>query len=259
MANMNTLFRKGYLLAGVIMAANMLVVNEVKAMIPENENNTNNKTSDFIKTTKGQELLRINTDPNYFKKKASETQFVQFFLDKVLSYENYINLIGGAVFSGANNYFKLWDYNPRSYWKLGCLGWRSGRLIKGIFQFDTNLNLGRGGFWTILGFISIISNEKQKTVAMYVAYKAKLKGLINEVIIAAYLFITFLQGLVSAPLTVHIAKFDFSISLSIDSIIWEFVRLICWREPSKVRLKERDNFFLKGNYKDISLLNDKKN
>ena len=32
MANMNTLFRKGYLLAGVIMAANMFVVNEVKAM-----------------------------------------------------------------------------------------------------------------------------------------------------------------------------------------------------------------------------------
>ena len=32
MANMNALFRKGYLLAGVIMAANMFVVNEVKAM-----------------------------------------------------------------------------------------------------------------------------------------------------------------------------------------------------------------------------------
>ena len=32
MAKVNTLFRKGYLLAGVIMAANMFVVNEVKAM-----------------------------------------------------------------------------------------------------------------------------------------------------------------------------------------------------------------------------------
>ena len=181
MAKVNTLFRKGYLLAGVMMAANMLVVNEVKAMIPENENNTNNKTSDFIKTTKGQELLRINTDPNYFKKKASETQFVQFFLDKVLSYENIINLIGGTAFSVANNYLKLWNYDAGRYREFGCFGWRSGRLIKGIFQFDINLNLGRGGFWTILGFISIISNEKQKTVAMYVAYKAKLKGLINEV------------------------------------------------------------------------------
>jgi hypothetical protein len=29
---MNTLFRKGYLLAGVVMAANMFVVNEVRAM-----------------------------------------------------------------------------------------------------------------------------------------------------------------------------------------------------------------------------------
>ena len=32
MAKVSTLFRKGYLLAGVIMAANMFVVNEVKAM-----------------------------------------------------------------------------------------------------------------------------------------------------------------------------------------------------------------------------------
>ena len=32
MASINTLFRKGYLLAGVIVAANMFVVNEMKAM-----------------------------------------------------------------------------------------------------------------------------------------------------------------------------------------------------------------------------------
>ena len=36
MANMNTLFRKGYLLAGVVMAANMFIVNEVRAMEENN-------------------------------------------------------------------------------------------------------------------------------------------------------------------------------------------------------------------------------
>ena len=39
MAKVNTLFRKGYLLAGVIMAANMFVLNDMKAMDENNENN----------------------------------------------------------------------------------------------------------------------------------------------------------------------------------------------------------------------------
>ena len=40
---MNALFKKGYLLAGVIMAANMFAVNEVKAMnLPSISPNNNN-------------------------------------------------------------------------------------------------------------------------------------------------------------------------------------------------------------------------
>ena len=45
MANMNILFRKGYLLAGVMMAANMFVVNEVRAM-DQLENDVNSETEE---------------------------------------------------------------------------------------------------------------------------------------------------------------------------------------------------------------------
>ena len=40
MANMDTLFREVYLLVGVIMAANIFVVNEVRAMNQQNVNET---------------------------------------------------------------------------------------------------------------------------------------------------------------------------------------------------------------------------
>ena len=38
MAKVNTLIRKGYLLAGVMMAANIFVVNEMKAMENDEKN-----------------------------------------------------------------------------------------------------------------------------------------------------------------------------------------------------------------------------
>ena len=144
----------------------------------------------------------------------------------VLTYENYINLIEEAVFSGLNNYFKWLDYNPGWYWQFGCLGWRSKRFLYGVLQFEFNFNLGRGAFWTIIGIIvDIIFNVQAKTtVAMYVATKAKSDGLIPE---AAYFFVTLFQGLISTPLTVHIAKFDFHISFSIDSLLWKFARKRC--------------------------------
>ena len=123
MAKVNTLFRKGYLLAGVVMAANMLVVNEAIAMKEENKEN----------------------------EKSTFPQVLDKASGFVLSWENAINLTGGVVLSGINNYLKWWDYNPGKYSRLGCLGWRSGRHIKDIFQIGINLNLGRGILWLIPG------------------------------------------------------------------------------------------------------------
>ena len=220
MANMNALFRKGYLLAGVMMATNMFAVNEMRAMKEkyiEQEGNEEDNDKD-----------------------ASSLESV---LNFVLSRENTINLIGGTVSSVANNYLKLWDYNAGGYLNLriGCLGWRFKRLLNDIFQFDINLNIGRGCFWAILSAIGIFcecvdKNKKSpKTVAMYVVQNVKTE------VGKTYFFITFLQELISAPLTVHIAKFDFSISLSIDSIIWEIVRQVCWKKHPSEKKKDKEN------------------
>ena len=246
---MNTLFRKGYLLAGVIMTANMFAVNDVRAstnpsvnvnqqsleqQYPPVQNPLGNTNNDNEK----------NDDNTITVEKSNKKK--QSPLDKFLSGENYFNLFGTLALSGVNNYFKWWDYNAGGYLNLriGCLGWRTKKFFDTV-QLDFNLNLGRGALWTILDFISLCFRGEQKTVAMYVEHKAKLNKLTKEARLAAYFFITFLQGLISAPLTVHIAKFDFSISLSIDSILWEIVRQVCWKKhPSDiVNLEESYIFF----------------
>ena len=243
MVKVSTLIRKGYLLAGVLMAANMFVVNEVKAS--SETKNLNNKEKKKKKYIIDSDEKSITKD---VKIEGEENKKKQGPLYKLLSGENYFNLFGTLALSCANNYFKWWDYNAGGYLKLriGCLGWRTKKFFDTV-QLDFNLNLGRGALWTILDFISLCFRGEQKTVAMYVEHKAKLNKLTKEARLAAYFFITFLQGLISAPLTVHIAKFDFSISLSIDSILWEIVRQVCWKKhPSEediVNLEESYIFF----------------
>jgi len=210
MANMNTLFRKGYLLAGVMMAANMFVVNEVKAM---EEGNTGNPFSSELQRNpnSGSELnnnstntegyKRINTTESENLDVTDEDQYAPSILDRLLYRllfrENIINFIGGVVFSGFNNYLKLWDYNPGGYWKIGCLGWRSGRLIKDIFQFDINLNLGRGVLWTTFFWLNYPTMPKIRIIARLIV------------------------EFISIPLAIHIHGFDISIAL--DSILFGLV------------------------------------
>ena len=214
MANMNVLFKKGYLLAGVMMAANMFVVNKVKAMEDE-------------------KLIDIKNIKKEVKDKDKEGEKsgVQNILNKVLSWENTINLIGGAAFSVANNYFKWWDYNPGSYWKLGCLGWRSGRHIKDIFQIGINLNLGRGILWLIPGtynYIKSCTAEEAKSTAYIIPlYFSSLVAdrvsnkIFNDNKLAftiALIGFFLIQGFVSVPLAIHIS--NFSIAVSLDSMLW---------------------------------------
>ena len=207
MANMSTLFKKGYLLAGVIMAANMFIVNDVKAMEEDNEFNN---------------IKREEENKNALSLEGV-LNFVDWVSYHVLSYENTINLIGGAVFSGANNYLKWWDYNPGKYSKLGCFGWRTKKLF-GMLQLEGNLNIGRGISWLIPGAYNVIkffikNKENDDYVkCLHVSYLVadfiSKKGIIT--IIGFFL----LQGFVSIPLTFHLSKFNFSISISLDSIIW---------------------------------------
>ena len=202
MANMNTLFRKGYLLAGVVMAANMFVVNEVRAM--KTNDNEKGKKVDLI-DEKEVDLINKKKKGKKKGKKSGE----QGFFDKVLYYENTINLIGGTVSSVANNYFKLWDYNPGWYRQFGCLGWRSKRFLSGVLQFEVNFNLGRGAFWAIPNIIKLIMIKRSKD--------GKKNDNFSWV---GFFFSDILRGFTSMPLTFHISKFNFSISISLDSIIW---------------------------------------
>ena len=211
MASINTLFRKGYLLAGVIMAANIFAVNEMKAMDKDQLNNQILQDLDAPSIYPSYNDSNINQNFQGINIKgenhdSSGTQYVQLFLKKLLS-QNGLNLIGGAVFSVANNYLKLWDYNPRWYRQFGCVGWRSKRFLNGVLQFEANFNLGRGIGWSIPNIILLIrvkrSRENGESVTIYWS---------------RFFFSTILRGFTSMPLTFHIS--NFSISVSLDSIIW---------------------------------------
>ena len=229
MANMNTLFRKGYLLAGVVMAANMFAVNEVKA-------SENNKEKENITPNDNGKLIPVedSNELDYFNKKYENASFlIKGVLYRVLSSENYINLIGGVISSVANNYFKWWDYNPGGYLNLriGCLGWRSKKLFD-IVQVGINLNLGSGVFWLIAGiidfFIPYKYRENKILDIMCTSFNVRMIIFINfksEIITTLSLIsqtaVFLLQGFVSVPLAIHIS--NFSISISLDSIIWAVI------------------------------------
>jgi len=182
MANMNTLIRKVYLLAGVMMAANMFIANEMKASAKEGNEENN--------------IEYINDK----EKIEGERSGVHGFLGR-LSKEKAVILFGGLIFSVANNYFKWWSYDSGTYCEFGCVGWRSKRLLNDIFQFDINLNIGRGISWSILGyFIHYVVPKRNK----------KREAVFHPLIV--------IQGFVSVPLAIHMS--NFSISISLDSIIW---------------------------------------
>jgi len=229
MANMNTLFKKGYLLAGVVMAANMFVANEIKASNSKNNEEDNPET---LQVDLNQQLLdkqnqqMENHDETMIKNKKGQKK-KQSPLDKLLSLENYFNLFGTLALSGANNYFKWLDYNAGSYCNLriGCLGWRSKKLFD-IVQIDINLNLWRGIGWSIPHFIKFRRSLTKAQIQDNTEIKqneegGEIKSVSNASPWVSFLFKGILRGFVSIPLTLHIS--NFSISISFDSIIWEFV------------------------------------
>ena len=261
MAKVNTLIRKGYLFAGVIMAVNMFVVNEVKAMknISEKTKDANPMSMESgnnsipISDKKNEKYIKLQEEeingegPTNIKRKKfmSGTRSRQNFLDKVLSHENIFNLIGGLVFSVANSYLKWCDYNPGGYWNLrfGCLGLRSKRFLNGMLQFEGNLNLERGAFWSFFHIINLILKRKSKRIKKDVDFSW-----------GSFLFRDILRGFISAPLTFHIATFNLSISISIDSIIWIGICKILEQKPKKEMTSN-----MKGEHEIINDNNKEKN
>ena len=233
MANINTLFKKGYLLAGVIMAANIFVGNEMKAMDKEKKGET---SLEDINNT-------ISPIANIISKDITRP---------ILYWENYFNFFGTLALSGFNNYFKWYDYDAGSYFKLGCLGWRFKRLLNDIFQFEGNFNLCRGISWGFLGFwflfvqkctsarvkknlssivisslfFLIINNENRQEQLIIVEMKNQ------DYIRCIAFFLLILQGFVSIPMTFHFSIF--SISISLDAILWELVTI--WARKKKEKL-----------------------
>ena len=167
MANMNTFFKKGYLLAGVVMAANMFAVNEIKASSPNPSVNVNQQSLEQQYTSVQNPFGNTNDD----SKKNDDNIILdekdhkkkQGPLDKLLSLENYFNFFGTLALSGANNYFKWWDYNAGGYCtlRIGCLGYRTKQFFD-IVQLDFNLNLGRGALWLIPGIFGFMQYRKKE-------------------------------------------------------------------------------------------------
>ena len=217
---MNTLFRKGYLLAGVMMATNMFVVNETKAM--EQVRRRNNNPINVGEST----FIEDNHE------NASWKQFVRFYSAVVLYYENAITFFAMLIASGLNNYFKYWKYTAGKFRQPSYFGYRTKRFLNGILQFEVSLNVGKGMPWLIYGIFGLIDYIKLEEYTIILNSTA---GLIMLKILKAvhrenrasfgvfYSIISLLQGFVYMPLTFHI--FNFSISISLDAILWEFVAI----------------------------------
>ena len=121
MVKVNALFREMYLLTGVLMAANMFVVNEVMAMeqVRRRNNNPINEST----------LIEDN-DEN-----ASWKEFVRVYLSFLLYYENAGNFLGMLIASGLNNYFKCWKYAAGKFRQPGYLGYRTKKSQRCLKSF----------------------------------------------------------------------------------------------------------------------------
>ena len=161
MAKVNTLIREGYLLAVVVIVANMFVGNEMKAMnkdkkdeillekvnnMPEPPTNTNpdvniqkNKILQEKDKTTEQKIRIKNAFP------IGPCKYIGF----LLQWENTINLVGGALFTLANGLYNFYENKPSFYFDGLFAGWNSNPFARGYLQFCPNINLGRGILWLV--------------------------------------------------------------------------------------------------------------
>ena len=140
--------------------------------------------------------------------------------------------------SGLNNYFKCWKYAAGKFRQPGYFGYRTKKFLNGILQFEVSLIVGKGIPWLIPGIFGLIDYIKLEEYTIIFNSTAglimlKTVNMDNKTSFGVFYSIIFLlQGFVYMPLTFHI--FNFSISISLDSIIWELVAI--WARIKRKRI-----------------------
>ena len=270
-----TLIRKGYLLAGVVMAANMFVVNEVKAMKDENK-------KEEKKDTDSPDLIKDNTEENNVQTEQKIEIENSFYIGPckyigfLLQWENTINLVGGALFTFANGLYNFYEDKPSFYFDGLFAGWNSIPFARGYLQFCPNINLGRGIFWLVIYYAqtslmrtfrtiikeNLVGKEVRENFASFFAdhYLSCLFGEYTPFFIANKLvknmkgnnekkyknydfiksLLRIVQNFVSVPLIIHLTS-RFSISIAFDSIMWMVVTHFVINDKSKKTMKKWKN------------------
>lgn len=264
MASVNMVIRKGYLLAEVVMAANMLVVNEMKAMKEEtNENNEekNQNNKQFDEVGDGE---KINID-FYFAK----CEYIGF----LTMWKNTINLVGEALFTFANGLYNFYDNKPSFYFDYYFAGWNSNPFAKGYLQFCPNINFGRGIFWLVMGYLTTYllnsyceeirngttnKNARHNVTAYFITFKdytpwaigSKLCNIMQmegNNLYFIYHFIRLLQNFVSIPLIINFTS-KFTISIAFDSIIWIVMSHFTKKGKNTKKYRNKLKIFIKARF-----------
>ena len=274
----NTLFKKVYFLAGVVMAANMFIVNEMRAM--EENNMTAPPTTDTNPelNIQNKEILQ-EKDKNTEQKIEIENSFYIGpckYIGFMLQWGNTINLIGGAIFTFANGLYNFYENKPSFYFDWLFAGWNSNPFAKGYLQFCPNINLGRGIFWLVIYYAqtkimrtfrtiikeNLVYKEVNENFASFFAdhYLSYLFGEYTPFFIANKLvknmkgsnekkyknyefiriLLRLLQNFVSVPLIIHLTS-KFTISIAFDSIMWMVVTHFVISDKSKKTMKDWKN------------------
>ena len=257
MVKVNTLFRKGYLLAGVLMAANMFVVNEVKASEdPSEKKKEEEKDTDSQKDNTEEDNVqteqKIEIENSFY---IGPCKYIGF----LLQWENTINLVGGALFTLANGLYNFYENKPSFYFDGLFAGWNSNPFARGYLQFCPNINLGRGILWLVTYYAQTLlmplycgniikalrtRGVEDKTIKNFVgryffylfneytpiAIGLKLKGKMKcdnsekkyKIFSFFQILLRLLQNFVSLPLIIHLTS-EFTISIAFDAIMWMVV------------------------------------
>ena len=118
------------------------------------------------------------------------------------------------------------------------------RFLNGIFQFEVNLNVVRGILWLIPGtynFIKGIVSEQYKGRDYFTPLHVSC--LVADLIdkdpwsTLAFIGVFLIQGFGSMPLTFHIS--NFSISISLDSMIWGVIGLFLDKKDDDGKRRRR--------------------
>ena len=254
MANVNMLIEKCYLLAGMVIAANMFIMNEVKAM------DEKNIQEEYIKKIKEKDAAEYNKAKEKLEKiYCGPCKYIGY----LLQWKNTINTVGGALFTSANGLYNFYENKQGSYFDMVFAGWNSKPFAKGYLQFCPNSNSGRAIFWAIMWLVQdcLLSShndkptnellkamdesqeEKNKTARNLIRsyrlrfYEYTPNIIRNKILIKLkwhnnnkhpflgkflFLFIKLFQDMVSLPLIINFTS-RFSISIALDSIIWMVV------------------------------------